>query len=178
MEPLNLVEEWRPVVDFEAQYEISNIGRVRRISGHTAGRIIAISKKAENNSLYPQVNLWKDGRIRRRAVHLLVAAAFLGPTPASTEVNHIDGDKWNPAVTNLEFLTRSENVLHAFDKGLQPSGENHYAAKLSSDDIAEIRRAGYSHRRRDGTVKSLAAHYGVTHSHISYILSGQNRKRG
>lgn len=61
-----------------------------------------------------------DGRQVTLRVHLLVAAAFMGPTPNGLEVNHIDGVKANCATSNLEFVTHSANMKHAYALGLNP----------------------------------------------------------
>lgn len=129
------VEEWRPVVGFEDAYEVSNLGRVRR-SGRAArtgngrgggariGRLIA---QGDAPGGYVRVQLWKAGRGRAVLVHRIVAAAFIGPVPDGEEVNHRDGDKKNNAVSNLEYLTRSDNNRHAYRMGLRTANVEHLA---------------------------------------------------
>ena len=68
---------------------------------------------------YMQVGLSIDGKTATRYVHGLVAEAFLGLRPTGYDVNHIDGDKANNAVLNLEYCTRSENHRHAFRIGIR-----------------------------------------------------------
>jgi hypothetical protein len=120
-------EEWRPFPDerFADSYEVSSHGRVRRIrwNGRTYDR---------PTKLTPSVT--KDGYLRARlcigsechrvtfSVHRLVMAAFVGPCPDGMVVNHIDGDKQNNTLGNLEYVTHKENVRHAFAIGLSSYG--------------------------------------------------------
>src|SRR3972149_1183846 len=95
-------EEWRPVVGWEGWYEVSNLGRVRRIkeaAGTRRGHILrwAVGGKPP----YPRVFLCREGKVLTKRVHRLVAEAFLGPCPEGQEVNHKDGDKANPRASNL-----------------------------------------------------------------------------
>jgi hypothetical protein len=102
---------WDSVVGFEGLYEVSDQGQVRR-----AGRVL---RDQHVPGGYRKVQLWKDGRPHNRLVHCLVAEAFLGPVPVGQEVNHRDGDKTHNAVSNLEYLTRSDNNRHAYRTGLR-----------------------------------------------------------
>ncbi len=116
-------EGWRPVVGFEDVYEVSDAGRVRR-GGHV---LIPL----RNSAGYRAVQLWRDGRPTTRLIHVLVAAAFLGPAPEGQDVNHCDGDKTHNAVANLEYVTRSENNRHAYRLGLR---------KVTVDQMSRARR--------------------------------------
>ena len=130
-------ETWRDIVGYEGLYEVSDLGRVRNVvrrNGTFPGRIL----KQHDTGYYLQVNLYKSGKGRFCSVHRLVAAAFLGECSSECVVNHKDGDKKNPRLDNLEYLTRSENGLHAFAVGLNHRGEKHGQAKLSDVQIAEI----------------------------------------
>lgn len=116
-------EEWRPVVGFEGWYEVSSLGRVRRVraaSGAIVNRILAQRlSKGTKQGAYPRVALYtgqKDSRLDFR-VHRLVAAAFLGPAPRGSEVNHKDCNPQNNHVANLEYVTHTENMRHAWDNG-------------------------------------------------------------
>lgn len=69
-----------------------------------------------------------DGR-KHKTIHSLVAAAFLGPRPDGCDVNHIDGDKTNNAASNLEYVTRKENMQHAMATGLWTPSADHMNQK-------------------------------------------------
>lgn len=114
------VEEWRAVEGFEGEYEVSNFGRVRSLfrimeSGrHRAGKIL---KQSQSNG-YPFVGLVRSNCMQKVVrVHALVAHAFLGEKPKGLVINHIDHDKTNNHVSNLEYVTQKENIRHAARNG-------------------------------------------------------------
>lgn len=112
------MEIWIPLKDFPI-YEINQFGVVRhRTTGH-------IKKPSKDAWGYHQVNLSKGihGKTHRKTVHRLVADAFYDGDHTTLQVNHIDGDKTNNFIGNLEFVTGSENVKHAYRTGIRkPSG--------------------------------------------------------
>lgn len=118
--------EWRPVPGFEGVYEVCNIGAVRRVGkaartgkGRGGGaRIGHILMPRVVPGGYLAVQLWRDGKPHAFLLHVLVASAFIGPCPVGKEVNHRDGVKSNNSHENLEYLTRSENIKHAYQTGL------------------------------------------------------------
>jgi hypothetical protein len=122
-----IVDDWRPVVGYEGLYEVSSDGRIRRVGkaarrgkGRGGGvKLGRLRKLRINRDGYVTVQLWRDGRAKGFLVHVLVAAAFLGPCPNGQEVNHRDGIKANPSVDNLEYMTHPENVKHAYQTGLR-----------------------------------------------------------
>lgn len=114
-----LVESWRPCPGFESFYDVSDLGRVRRSAPGTntePGRIVKVVARHDG---YLQVHLTAGPARSSKAVHCLVALAFLGPRPfPGAQVNHKDGDKPNCRLTNLEYVSASENVRHAISTGL------------------------------------------------------------
>jgi hypothetical protein len=131
-------EEWRPF--FDGAYEVSNLGNVRRASPGRctwAGRPL---KHTMMNTGYPCVRPVKDGKNVLRTVHSLVAEAFLGPANGR-EVNHKDGNKANPRLDNLEYVTHAGNMAHAGKVGLIVRGERHPGSKFTAEDIRSIRAA-------------------------------------
>lgn len=123
-------EEWRSVVGYEGAYEVSNLGRVRSVDrfseascrwGGTAMRRVTgrVLKPYGNGRGYLLVSLclW-PGQRDTHLVHRAVGLAFLEPVPGKEFINHRDGDKSNNAAPNLEWCTRSENMLHAHATGL------------------------------------------------------------
>jgi hypothetical protein len=122
----NQIEIWKPVVGWEDMYLVSNFGKIRsldrRVGGPTVyGRVIKGKlRKPLNVKGYLSINLIdkKSGKSTRNGVHVFVAHAFI-PNPQNKKcVNHIDGNKQNNNVKNLEWCTHQENNIHAFRTGL------------------------------------------------------------
>ena len=112
--------EWK-IIDGYSDYEVSNEGQVRSLK---FGKI-RILKHSTINSGYFQVILCNDNEVRMRTVHRLVLTAFVSPCPDGKEANHINGIKTDNRLENLEWVTRSENGLHAYRIGLSvPSRPN------------------------------------------------------
>jgi hypothetical protein len=164
-------EEWRPVVGFEGYYEVSNMGSVKRTKPGRGIRVGRILKQKANKRGYPVVQLWKDNHGHGQATHCVVARAFLGPAPDGAEVNHKDGNKTNPVLSNLEYVTRSGNITHAYRVGLRVSGASHNWAKLTESQVKEIRSL---HVPGEYGCRRLARRFGVSKNTIQLILNGQN----
>ncbi|MBG5429516.1 HNH endonuclease [Pseudomonas aeruginosa] len=104
--------EWREVVGYEGLYRVSEHGEVIGVIRKK------IKKQFPNTSGYMSVGLCANGRQKNTTVHKIVALAFLDKAFESLEVNHIDGDKLNNHHSNLEWVTRLENLNHAKKMGL------------------------------------------------------------
>lgn len=122
-------EIWKDINGYEGYYQVSNFGNIKSLeriienSGtHTGYYKIKerVLKPRENKkrSGYYELSLKKDGVEKRFKVHRLVACAFIDNPDNKTEVNHIDGDKSNNHVSNLEWVTGKENKEHAWKTGL------------------------------------------------------------
>ena len=117
-------EIWKDIVGYEGLYQVSNYGRVRSLDRtytqkarngsilkHTyKGQIL----KPNNVSGYLQVNIQKHKKRNDQKIHRLVAEAFIPNLNNLPQVNHIDGNKHNNHVDNLEWVTTSENQLHSY----------------------------------------------------------------
>ncbi len=173
----NLQEQWRPVPEFEGIYEASNQGRVRsldRIVSRSDGAKQPWRGRVLKGTLdpwgYPCVTLHRSGKSYTRRVHRVIAATWFGPRGEDIQINHIDGDKANNAIRNLEYVTQSENVQHAYANGMmaRERGEAHHMAKLTDDDVRLIRHlaGAVSHRK-------LARRFGVSKGNITFIVQGR-----
>lgn len=107
-------EVWKDIAEYDGLYQVSNFGRVRNAKG-------LIMKQKPSKDGYVRIQLFKDGRYKAQYVHILVASQFLDkPRIEKVEVNHIDANKSNNVVSNLEWVTRRENHYHAVAMGLKP----------------------------------------------------------
>lgn len=141
---------WKPVVGYEGMYEVSNTGLVRGLDRyvvhcngvHQFVKGIMLNQKTTYDG-YKEVTLQKQHKPKCIRVHRLVAFAFLGNPPnEKMEVNHIDGNKVNNNVSNLEWVTSSENQKHAYQMGLQKVSGNAVSGKK---DIICITLNHYEH---------------------------------
>lgn len=164
-------EIYIPIVNYEGLYEVSNYGNIKSTSktvfiGNkkngdpkfkiTNDRILKIFKSCNS---YINIHLYKDGNKKTFLVHRLMAISFI-PNPKNKEfVNHIDGNKLNNNLLNLEWCTRKENNDHGYSMGLmhKSHGVNHTSAKLNDKSVKEIRQRVVSE-----TQTSLAKEFGVT----------------
>lgn len=106
-------EEWRPIRGYEGRYEVSNVGRVR--SSYKRQGFDGVRHLQRRKAGYVKVDLGYKGAKKTFDVHRLVAEAFI-PNPANkTDVNHINGDKGDNRVSNLEWATRAENMAHSHE---------------------------------------------------------------
>lgn len=124
-----------------------------------------------NNAGYVCVWLSNDKGRKVHYIHRLVAEAFL-PKSSYKEVNHIDGNKQNNSVSNLEWKSRSKNVQHAFDVGLKKAkkGETTYNHKLTNKKVIYIRNFVKQHGKK---YKILAQELGVSPSTVRRADNGQ-----
>ena len=107
-------EVWKPISGFEGLYEVSNMGRVRSLR-----RNIVISARKREKDGYVTCNLSKEGSVKCKLVHRLVAETFIPNKESKPEVNHIDGNKQNNSIKNLQWVTASENQRHSIEIGLR-----------------------------------------------------------
>ncbi len=109
-----MTEIWKPAFGFEEYYEVSSLGRVRRIKRSRGTRIGKVLRP-NPAGLYNAVSLSVKQKIKTIDTHVLVCIAFHGPKPSPKhEVNHKDGDKKNDCFQNLEWATRSEQEKHKY----------------------------------------------------------------
>lgn len=151
----NNQEQWKPVEDFPGYY-VSDRGRVKGIRTMLKPDISAQG--------YSRVTLSKNKKPVHKLVHRLVAEAFIENPNNYPQVNHVDGDKTNNNVENLEWCSASYNVRHSIDTGLRKG--------LTSLQQKEIREA-----YKNGVLaKDLAEQYGVSVHRIGNFTNGIRRK--
>ena len=114
-----LNEIWKPIKNYEGLYEVSNLGKVRRlkfINGMYNFNQIRECKQTLNTWGYMTVNLCKNGKSNTKRVHRLVAVAFLGES--NLQIDHINGNKQDNRLVNLQYVTPKENTNRAVKNGL------------------------------------------------------------
>lgn len=129
------MEQWRNIPGFIGIYEASNLGRIRTCEGkttisarhgirHWKQRIlkqkISTNKRGRHDA---RVTLYKDKKASTHLVARLVAAAWCDGYSDELTVNHIDGDSLNNRASNLEWVTRAENIKKGFDTGLYKNSQ-------------------------------------------------------
>ena len=154
------MEIWKPINNYD-DYFVSNYGRIKSLKGKNE-RILKIT---HNNFGYAQVCLSKNNKSKTFRLNRLVAEHFISNPDNLPQVNHIDGNKDNNNVNNLEWCTASYNTKHAFDNNLCIKGEKHHLSKLTIDEVKFIKSSDLSQRK-------LAKMFGVCKTTISNIKSG------
>ena len=164
-------ERWLPVPQYVGFYDISDLGRVRSVrhetrAGWRGGRVL---KSFLDGDGYPRVNLSRYGKVRSRAIHVLVLTAFVRPPAAGEQGRHGTGGKTDNSLSNLSWGTPQENSDDKYRDGTMARGERQGNSKLSTGDIREIRR-----RRDAGELGAvLAQEFGVSATQIYRIALRQ-----
>jgi len=171
------MENWRPVKGYEGYYEVSDLGRVKALA-RTVSYLSKFGKPCtkelsehimapqRSSNGYLQVGLSKGKIVRICRIHRLVAEAFIDNSEGLPEVNHIDEDKTNNRVDNLEWCTRQYNNSYGTKR---PIGERNGMAKLTSDDVKEIRKR----RARGEMLKTIAEDFGISVNHVCNLAKGR-----
>jgi hypothetical protein len=136
----NLMETWKNVVGFENHYEVSNLGNIRRKKSKRLRRV-------DYATIYPTVLLSVKGKHKTLRVHRIVAKAFLPEKEGRNHINHINGDKQDNRVDNLEWVTQAENNLHSYrvlGKKSPMQGKIPPNKKVIESDIPEMDRLNKS----------------------------------
>lgn len=168
------MEEWRDIIGYEGLYQVSNLGRVKRLDGiDSRGRLWKgrILKSMSTIWGYLWVPLCKDGVRKQHRIHRLVAEHFIPNVENKSQVNHIDGNKKNNTVENLEWTTHSENTKHAYITGLAHNfkGEKCNLSKLTEKEVIEI----YKRAKIGEKLRIIADEFGIAYQSVSAIKLGK-----
>lgn len=157
---------WKPIVGYEGIYEISNLGKVKSFKfwyGDGEKERILTGYK---NLGYMTVGLSKNCKTVNVLLHRLVADAFIPNPENKPYINHKDCNKLNNGVSNLEWVTHSENMEHAFANNRFTKGEKRPLAKLTEEQVKIIKQLDLTQRR-------LASMFGISQMSISKIKSNK-----
>jgi hypothetical protein len=166
-------EVWRPIDGYGGHYEVSNLGRLRSYGRYDK---LAILKLFVGDRGYYRKPLYN--KVTKKSynfsIHRLVANAFIPNPDNKPNVNHIDGNKLNNKVENLEWVTQGENLQHAIKSGtLVLDGPNNPTAAFTKEQVIEIREL-YS--KGNLSRREIANIYGVSKSPIDNMLSKRTYK--
>lgn len=169
------IEIWKPIKGFP-KYEISNLGRLKSLGTWipcgNSRRFLKerIRKNVKFNTGYYTANLRSKGKVKGRTIHSLVITHFGLPQPSPKhQCNHKDGNKLNNWWSNLEWVTHSENAIHASKMGLlKPTkGELNGNAKLTEKQIKQIKKL---YKNKIYNQYALGDLFNVTQATISLII--------
>jgi NUMOD4 motif/HNH endonuclease len=178
-----VVKEWKDVVGYEGVYMVSNTGEVKSLKRlDSLGRVVSekILKQRKHTGGYMIVNLSSPTGAKTHYIHRIVAESFIDNKDGLPHVNHKDGNKENNSLSNLEWSTVQENIIHAFKNGLNKSpkamlgkfGKEHNRSKsvlqyLNGNKIAEY-----------GSISEASRNTGVAIASISRCCLGRQVKAG
>lgn len=162
-------EEWRDIPGYEGRYQVSDLGRVRSVDRYIKhgrwnpgdmrlmkGKILSPGRPRRETRSYFHVNL---GLGNCAFVHVLVAAAFIGPKPPGTEVCHWNGDCGDNRWPNIIYDTRQANHEHKLGQG---------KCRISEADAVLLKRA-----RNYAESCALAARFGISITYANHIRQGR-----
>lgn len=168
-------EIWKDIIGYKGLYQISNLCRLKVLTK----TVYATGKKpyeqkesilggSLNNNGYLVFTLYKNKKKKGYPAHRLLALHFLPNPENKPQINHIDGNKLNNSLNNIEWCTIKENAVHAFKTGLRvnPKGEAHGGSKLTDEKVIEI-----INKYKTGLIsyRQLGVEYGVS-SFIVYSI--------
>lgn len=163
---------WKEIKEFP-NYRINNLGQVLSIR-----RNIILKEDKSNGRGYCSVMLYKNGKPYTKVVHRLVAEAFIPNPYNKTQVNHIDGNKHNNCVENLEWVTQSENMIHAFKTGLEVHGMKNKKHSIESKNKMRKKIICIEQNKIYNGLIEAEQLLGISSKEISKCLRGNRKTAG
>lgn len=170
-------EVWKFVPNTNRRYKISNLGNLKTLNWKNTKKEKNMLLSKDNKG-YLRTGIIINNKLKTVKIHRLVAQVFISNTYNKPQVNHIDFDKTNNCVNNLEWVTPKENYLHSYNcnrmklpnplnKNIK-RGELNGFSILTEKDVIQIRN---KFKPRIYTRKMLAKEYGVKESTIKDVIS-------
>lgn len=165
-------EIFKDIIGYEGLYQISNYGRVKSLKKEilksNGAKVVfpEIILKHCYRQGYLFVRLYKDKKGNAHSIHRLVAVHFIPNTQNKPQVNHINSNRSDCSIVNLEWVTTSENAIHCVRMGRNnpPRGSKNGQSKLKEEDVILIRNSRYKISR-----KKLSEMFGVSVKHIDRV---------
>jgi hypothetical protein len=161
-------EVWKNIIGYEGYYQVSSFGNVKSL-GNKFTRKERFLKLSPQSKGYLTVVLQKNATRKMMLVHRLVAEHFISNTEYKPQVNHINGDKTDNVIENLEWVSHRENLDHAIKNNLTLKGEENRNSKLKDIDVVKI----HSLLQKGVTTKELSESYNVSYSTIDGIRTNR-----
>lgn len=163
-----MTEIWKDVVGYEEYFQVSNTGK---IFSKRSNKELKLHTNKKGYKVFATKFGGREGGNKAFRVHILVAQSFIDNPENKPTVNHIDGNKSNNHVDNLEWATNKEQMEHAVENGLNNfnEGVDCYNSRFTEDDIKYIRNI-HIPRHPLYSARALARQFDVHHSVIGEIV--------
>ena len=173
-----MMEIWKPIKNYENLYEISNLGRIRKIGGKNQFGNYKVDKMItpyKNEKGYLRVGLSKNNQRKVIKLHRLVAEAYIPNPDNLPEINHKDGNKLHNCVDNLEWCTHKQNIKHSWENNLSK-------AKYSKENFSSKKVKQYDKDlnfiKEWNCMSDVERELGISTSHISQVCNGKRKTAG
>lgn len=166
-------EQWHNIPQYEGIYQVSNLGNVKNLKN----KIL----RPMNDGNYLNIDLYKNGKRKRYKIHRLVAETFIPNPENKSQVNHIDGNKLNNCIENLEWCTPKENTRHAFKTGLakvNKSMQGRFGANNPNSRQVNQYTLDNVFVKRWKSTKDVERELKIHHSHISKCCKNKLKTAG
>lgn len=169
------MEKWKAIPGYRGVYLVSDHGNVKRVKARKKHPVKDGALSPYRGGRYPIIILHKGNRglMKCFTVHNLVCKSFIGPRPKGKEVNHIDGDKNNNRLSNLEYISRAENIRHAVNMNLFPKGSKSPVSKLTEKAVLMIR---FMYSKGSVTQADIGRLFKVSSDNVSLIVNRRTWK--
>lgn len=164
-------ELWKDIKGYENFYQVSNLGRIKSLTGFNRGGYYKRDKILNQyitTTGYKRVDLTSNKKTKMYKVHRLIAQAFIPNSQHKKQINHINGNKLDNRIENLEWCTARENIIHAYDTGL-----NNRVVNISEQDINNIIDM---YIKKEYSLKEISKKFKISFSRAKRLLEVRNIK--
>ena len=168
-----MVENWKLIDGTDGKYYVSDLGRVYSLNSNI------IMKTTIGTNGYKAVGIPVYKKVKKMSIHRLVAIAFVENPENKPQVNHLDGNKMNNTSSNLEWVTRSENVKHAYDIGIKHVTETVRDSAQKTHGMPVKVKVLYTGMEYEfPSMRQASIYFGLEPNYISRIRKNENGTDG